>query len=343
MTQLIRTKNRPTCFLCGATGELLYADLTDRLFNAPGIWQIKRCPQADCGLLWLDPAPADEDIGEVYREYYTHDGGEPGGSWLRNLYGAIQHAYWSRRFGYPTGETTQKQWLALLAYLHPGRREEMDSAVMYLPAQPGGKILDVGCGNGARLKLLRALGWNAEGIEVDSAAVRRCAEQGLPVKHGPLHEQGFAPSTFDAIVMNHVIEHVVEPQALLEEIRRVLVPAGTLVITTPNTASWGHRQFQGNWVALDPPRHLHLFNLQTLQELVHRAHLTVQDARTTIRGAAWIFLASRAICRHGRFSMTEVTPRSQRRRGRVMELAECFALKANNQAGEQITLIAKAQ
>ena len=35
MTQPVRTQSRPDCFLCGATGERLYTDLTDRLFNAP--------------------------------------------------------------------------------------------------------------------------------------------------------------------------------------------------------------------------------------------------------------------------------------------------------------------
>jgi 2-polyprenyl-3-methyl-5-hydroxy-6-metoxy-1,4-benzoquinol methylase len=342
MTQPIRTKSRPTCFLCGATGELLYTNLTDRLFNAPGVWQTERCTRAECGLLWLDPVPIDEDIGEVYREYYTHEEAQVSTGRLRSAYAVIQQAYWRHRFGYRTGIEGWKRWLALLAYLHPGRREEMDSAVMYLHAQPGARLLEVGCGSGARLKLLGTLDWNVEGVEVDAIAVRRCTEQGLTVRLGSLHEQRFAPSTFDVVVMNHVIEHVVDPQSLLQEIRRVLIPGGVLVVTTPNAASWAHQRFKQNWVALDPPRHLHLFNLQTLQELVRRAGFTVQNARTTIRGAAWVFLASRAIQRNSRFSMTEAVPRWWRRWGRAMEFAELFVLKSNRQAGEQITLIAKA-
>jgi 2-polyprenyl-3-methyl-5-hydroxy-6-metoxy-1,4-benzoquinol methylase len=342
VTQSISTKPRPSCPLCGANGDVLYENLTDRLFDAPGVWQLRRCPRSECGLLWLDPIPADEDIGQIYNDYFTYAEARSSDGGLRNAYAVVQHAYWSHRFGYPNQFGKQKQWPAFLAYLNPGRREEMDSAVMYLPAQPGARLLEVGCGSGARLKLLRELGWNAEGIEIDPAAVKRCVEQGLPVRHGFLHEQQFAAATFAVVVMNHVIEHVVDPQSLLEEIRRVLVPKGALVITTPNAASWGHRRFKNNWVALDPPRHLHLFNLQTLKQLTRQAGFTVQTARTTIRGAAWVFLASRAIQRHGKFSMTTTSPRSQRLWGRAMKLAELFALKTDAQAGEQITLIAQA-
>lgn len=341
VTQPIRTRPCPNCFLCGATGELLYTDLTDRLFHAPGVWQIKRCPQTGCGLLWLDPMPLNEDIGEAYREYYTHGEAQSGTSWLHRAYAVVQHGYWSLRFGYPSTVSSCARWLVPLTYLHPGRREEMNSAVMYLPARTGAKLLDIGCGSGARLQLLRMLGWNAEGIEIDPVAVKRCTSQGLPVRQGSLQQQRFPSAAFDAVIMNHVIEHVADPGQLLEEICRILSPSGQLVITTPNASSWGHQRFKSNWVALDPPRHLHLFNLQTLQKLVECAGFLVQDARTTIRGAAWIFLASRAIGQSGRFSMMESTPRAWRRWGRAMELLEWMKLKTDPDSGEQITLIAR--
>jgi predicted signal transduction protein with EAL and GGDEF domain len=59
--------------------------------------------------------------------------------------------------------------------------------------------------------------------------------------------------------------------------------------------------------ALDLPWHLHPFDLRTRQKLLERAGFTLQDAPKTIRGAAWIFPASRAVEWHGRFCMAEVT------------------------------------
>src|SRR2546429_421611 len=68
----IRSRPCPDCYVCGGRGTLLYEDLNDRLFGAPGVWNVKRCPNPACGLLWLDPMPDEEDIGKAYAEYYTH-------------------------------------------------------------------------------------------------------------------------------------------------------------------------------------------------------------------------------------------------------------------------------
>src|SRR6266481_339245 len=89
MPQTIRAQPRPSCLLCGATGELLYASLSDNLYNSPGVWQMKRCPQEDCGLLWLDPMPEEQDLPLLYQGYYTHQDRPPA---VRGL--ARRFAHW---------------------------------------------------------------------------------------------------------------------------------------------------------------------------------------------------------------------------------------------------------
>src|SRR6185369_11326195 len=71
-SNVIRTVPRPECLLCGSKGELLYRSLPDRLFGAPGTSDFKRCPNPDCGLLWLDPKPLAEDLHLAYKQYFTH-------------------------------------------------------------------------------------------------------------------------------------------------------------------------------------------------------------------------------------------------------------------------------
>lgn len=61
------------CYLCGREGEPLYRSLSDRLWTVPGIWNFRRCPEAGCGLVWLDPCPVAEDIPLLYENYITHD------------------------------------------------------------------------------------------------------------------------------------------------------------------------------------------------------------------------------------------------------------------------------
>ena len=68
----IRTCSRERCFLCGRPGTVVYQRLCDRIFGAPGEWSLKKCPAKDCGLVWLDPMPTEEDILKAYQDYYTH-------------------------------------------------------------------------------------------------------------------------------------------------------------------------------------------------------------------------------------------------------------------------------
>lgn len=70
----IRTETHRDCPLCGQPGDVLYRDLTDRLFSAPGVWNFRRCCNAARRHVWLDPQPVEEDIPLIYNDYYTHDG-----------------------------------------------------------------------------------------------------------------------------------------------------------------------------------------------------------------------------------------------------------------------------
>jgi hypothetical protein len=66
----VRAAVAPDCYLCGTAGVVLYDGMRDRLFDAPGTWRLKRCPQ--CELIWLDPRPIADDVHKLYGSYYTH-------------------------------------------------------------------------------------------------------------------------------------------------------------------------------------------------------------------------------------------------------------------------------
>jgi SAM-dependent methyltransferase len=153
---------------------------------------------------------------------------------------------------------------------------------MYLEKIAPGKLLDVGCGDGTRLARFRALGWEVQGQEVDArAAIRARSVAGVPVYLGSLEDGAFADATFDAVVMNHVLEHVHDPVRLLAECHRVLKRSGILVSVTPNIESYGHRRFGSYWRGLEPPRHLFLFSRRTLREAARRAGFGESHVWTT--------------------------------------------------------------
>jgi 2-polyprenyl-3-methyl-5-hydroxy-6-metoxy-1,4-benzoquinol methylase len=134
----------------------------------------------------------------------------------------------------------------------------------------GGRMLDVGCGNGRYLSTMRKLGWQVQGVEFSEDGVRVCRKAELPVHHGDLASAGFPDASFDLITVRHVIEHIPEPHPFMAELSRILKPGGLLVIETPNGDALGRTWFGPNWFANDVPRHLILYAPANLALLAGR-------------------------------------------------------------------------
>ena len=282
------------CMLCHSEGKLLYQDLRDRLFGAPGIWSLMRCPK--CGLVWLNPRPIPEDIGKLYETYHTHSASNqvPKLAILRRL---IRNSILATRLGYTelVDGSFQRMLGRFFSWITP-IREMAELSVMCLNRQKRGKLLDVGCGSGAFLAKIKELGWDVVGVEPDRQAVKVAREHfGLNVYEGMLEEVGFPDNEFNAITMSHVIEHLYNPVSTLKECYRILKPGGRLVIITPNVESLGARLFREAWRGWEPPRHLYLFSPSTLQTLTKKAGLKVIQIRTTARSARWMWAASHLI------------------------------------------------
>ena len=338
----IRSAACPACYLCGTTGEPLYENLKDRLFGAPGSWNLKRCPEPGCGLIWLDPMPSETDIGKAYKDYFTHiELNQMKRGWLKRTFGYAKRGYWARKYNYGKDSIGRwKQLLGMMIKLHPGRSAELDFSVMYLPFRPNGHLLDVGCGSGQALQFMAEFGWQGQGVDFDPEAVQIAEKKGLEVHLGSLEDQAYPSDSFDAITMSHLIEHVHDPLSLLGECRRILKPRGQLVIVTPNSGSWGHQRFGSSWMHLDPPRHLHIFNGHSLRTLLEMAGFQLVSFCTTIRDTNGVFIGSRSIERTGQHRMDQSQhTRLRRLWGRGMQFAEWALLKLEPNLGEEIALV----
>ena len=341
----IRTSLRPECILCGSPGKPLYQGLEDRLFGAPGVWSVDACTNPECGLLWLNPAPLKEDMGKAYKTYYTHAQPYPQTTLINRVYWAVRDGYLQARFGYLRGVGPRGyRLLAPLAWLHPSGPVKLGADVLYLKAPtPGMRLLEIGCGDGRFLQRMQALGWNTQGIDPDPQAVEQARQRGLTVQCGELFEQNFPDQYFDAICMNHVIEHVYDPVGLLVECRRVLKAHGTVTLVTPNTDSLGHQRYGEDWRGLEPPRHLHLFSPGNLIRAVERAGLNVVTVHTLAKGAAFMLNMS-SVLRRARLSnrgIEECSGGFSRALGyRLFQIGERMLLTIRPQIGEEILLIA---
>lgn len=259
----------PLCPVCGGHERtLLFADMTDRVFGvAPGKWTLYRC--IGCKSAWLDPSPNRATIGKAYESYYTHIAeddvaAQPQSAFIRQLH-AWQNDYKNRRYGLArTPAGFGGRWLVSLL---PSLRAKANTQCRHLQRPPadGGRLLDVGFGNGGFLKLASEMGWNAEGIDFDPKAVEVARARGLNVRCASATDLSAHAEQYDVITISHVVEHVHEPLNLLRDLYRLLKPGGCLWLDTPNLSSLGAQRFGRNWRDLDPPRHLVLFTPTSLR------------------------------------------------------------------------------
>lgn len=137
--------------------------------------------------------------------------------------------------------------------------------------RPGERALDLGCGAGTFTGLLAQAGAEPVGVDVAEAALRRAraAQPGLRFVLAPF--EGPLPledGAFDVVWCSEVIEHVADTAPWLSEIRRVLRPAGRLLLTTPN-----HTRVAILVHGLEPyaeplSDHLHLYTARSLRRLL---------------------------------------------------------------------------
>ncbi len=212
---------------------------------------------------------------------------------------------------------------------------------MYLPAPaPGARVLDVGCGNGLHLEMLREWGWVVEGVEPDAQAGEVERSRGITVHKVNLASQCFADGIFDAVTVSHVIEHVYDPVALIRECRRILKPGGILVIITPNISSITYRLFRSSSAHLEPPRHLVLFQPRNLAYLADLAGVQMVRCTTLARGAKQLFLRTLDIRRRGFTDHERQVGLLESLIGWAYHLMERVLVKFHKDGGEEILLIA---
>jgi 2-polyprenyl-3-methyl-5-hydroxy-6-metoxy-1,4-benzoquinol methylase len=329
----VRTVQRPVCPVCSGQGELLYRDQEDGLFGAPGKWSIRKCLSIQCGLCWLDPVPIEEDMHRLYEVYYTHGQKfvQPGiKAWLRHT---LVSAYESVKL-VPLGI------LGLTA-------EKRQFSTMFLSDLPPGRVLDIGCGDGLLLYQMHLKGWSVIGLDFDRDAIEAAREKygkfGFELLQTDLMSARFPDNSFDAVTMNHVIEHVPDPIALLAEVNRILKPGGRLVSITPNVQSWGHSLFGECWRGLEIPRHLQILSLPALTSCARRAAFTKIEVKSSAARADMIFAGSYAI-RKARESGTRL--RGSRDiellralRSSMMQYREAIRRRSHAECGEEAVLI----
>ena len=135
-----------------------------------------------------------------------------------------------------------------------------------------GRLLDVGCGIGTFLHLVREQGWEPYGIDPSKSGSAFAKEKyKLDVRCGDIFDADFPFAYFHAITLYHVLEHISELNPFLSELRRILKQGtGTLVIEVPNGESVQSRLQKADWPYVHPHDHLYYFSAYSLPKLLQK-------------------------------------------------------------------------
>ncbi|NQT75650.1 MAG: class I SAM-dependent methyltransferase [Candidatus Omnitrophica bacterium] len=151
------------------------------------------------------------------------------------------------------------------------------TSLTLVPFHGEGKILDVGCYNMLYLHLLKNLGWDVQGVEIDRNACRLAMELDISTFCGELENAGFAEESFDVVRFNQVLEHIPDPKKTINEAKRVLKKGGRLYISVPNARSLARLLFGDIW--LGPAGHVQGFSPRSATYLCRHLGFKIKSMR----------------------------------------------------------------
>jgi 2-polyprenyl-3-methyl-5-hydroxy-6-metoxy-1,4-benzoquinol methylase len=189
----------------------------------------------------------------------------------------------------------------MIDYYGNGRSEMLQ----FIP-KSAKNILEIGCGSGAFLMQLKENGFqNVSGIELNKTAAQSAIEKGLNVYSGPIEDftEELKKSQFDVIVLNDVIEHILDPWDILNHLRDILSPNGSLVCSIPNVRFIGnlrHLLIEKDWKyeaegVLDQT-HLRFFTKKSIFRTFQECQFTITQiegihkTKSLMRRLYWLYL-----------------------------------------------------
>lgn len=163
-------------------------------------WQYLRC--RNCNLVSVHPRPTPREVTKHYEDYL------------------------------PPQHQEIEQWKSMMRVVIATSANLVESRTK----TGKGKLLDIGCGYGFFLQEMHSRGWEVEGIEISEVGreyIRdKCAIQ---VHSQQLEDLSLSDNLFDVVTLFYVIEHLLDPLAILREVHRVLKPGGLVLLRWPHS------------------------------------------------------------------------------------------------------------
>jgi 2-polyprenyl-3-methyl-5-hydroxy-6-metoxy-1,4-benzoquinol methylase len=243
MASMIHYSNCPVCGSAEIKKALIVKDFT----VSKQEFAIYECDQ--CSFRFTQDIPDADSIGAYYKseEYISHTDTSKG--IVNNLYQKVR-------------KYTLRQKRKLVETITGVQK---------------GQILDVGSGTGAFANEMSSHGWQVTGLEPDADA-REVAKKNydLELKETSLF-YNLQPGSYDVITMWHVLEHVHDLAAYIQQLKSLLKENGKLFIAVPNYTSGDAATYKEFWAAYDVPRHLYHFSPDSMRVLTGKYGMRIEQ------------------------------------------------------------------
>lgn len=282
-----------------------YTDVRDYFFGVKGSWDYSK----DIYGNWHIKLNDGDVIEDFYKNYYTHC----------------------------EGDTTSKYGFfgSFISRLKIKDGEYLNNVLSTF--ETNGCVLDFGCGSGAIFNNRIWSTWDKYGYDFDPN-VAACGNS-LNFKYIPYDSIG--NMKFDLIMMNHVVEHLEFPCEVLKFLKRCMNEKSVLLIRTPNADSTSHRFFKKFWRGIEAPRHLVVYSLSGIHNLLNSLGLTVVEHSIRVDGSGSIF--TKSLMAAMGFRRIQVAPESliQKIFRNVFDIIIRILHKLRLYSGDEIMLVCK--
>lgn len=194
-----------------------------------------------CGLIYVNPRPTSDLLIKLYNDYHQRDGKD-------------EHT-WARLM--------EKNFMGIATMLNRMFPEK-------------GNILDIGCGYGHFIGMMKDYGWSASGIDPSSRTIDYANAKGLTVIKTTIDDAAFAEGSFNAVTAFYVLEHLFDPLSALKKVFKILKPGGVVVLRVPHTTPIVKllSLFNIKNNLYDLPFHLYDFSPRSIRQLLEKAGFT---------------------------------------------------------------------
>ena len=265
----IRKEAVPLCPLCDSPRKRPLYEVTEHEYDNTTDDRFQMVTCLECGAWYLDPRPAESELGTIYPPNYYSNVLEAGS-------------------GVDVEEAGKGLFQRLGLWLFKRRIRPIER---HLQLTPETRWLDIGCGFGLALEsMYQVHGMRGVGVDMSERAVAICRQRGFEAHAVKIED--FEPPTgmrFDFIHSSHLIEHVASPLSYLRKVYDLLEPGGTTVFITPNTETWDSRLFGRHWGGLHVPRHWVLFNAASAVRAAQRVGFEHVETCFSTNSQFWIW------------------------------------------------------